>query len=76
MSHGRVPPSDLGPTPKLVTSGGDHLSPVQICSFGDLPPFREQHLVVGTETRSMYGFYAGGVYPTGTLSCTLIISKY
>ena len=67
--------SDLGPTPQLVTSDGDHWSPVQICSLGDLPSSREQHLVVGTETRSMYGFYAVGVRPTETLSCSLIISK-
>ena len=75
MDH--LPPqtSDLGTYPQLVTSGGDHWSPVQICSFGDLPPSREQHLGVATETRNMYGFYAGGVHPTETLSCTLIISK-
>ena len=43
-SPGRGTPSskhqNWGPTSLLVTSGGDHWKPVQICSFGELPPHK------------------------------------
>ena len=40
------------PSPPLDLHLGDHYWPVHTCSFGDLPPPLEQHLVVATETEA------------------------
>ena len=51
--------SHMGPSPKLVTSGGHHWRPVQTCSFEDQPP-----LVLKSGGQSNR-CQAGGMHPTG-----------
>ena len=55
------PTSDLGPPqpcPLQVTAGDDHWRPVQICSFGDLPPTSpmKRHLVQGSHFSGLTKF--------------------
>ena len=49
--HQTCPPKDIRPGPPLLTSGGHHWRPLQICSFGDPSP--ELHLVVTTEASTV-----------------------
>ena len=60
-----IRPGSLAP---LTTSGGHHWTLVT-CSFEDLTPSPEWHLVMTTETGTMYGFKVGDTHPTRMLSC-------
>ena len=67
-------PMDIGHetllTPhQLLTSGGHHCRPVQICSLEDSPPL---HAVLTSGGQSTYRWQASSMNPTAMLSLFLI----